>query len=255
MAKLTLVMIHGLVGSLDYFQPELRIVQGEVHTCDLLGYGRFRDAPSGRLTLSAQADHVARFIADLDSEPVWLLGHSMGGAVAMLLADRHPQLAAGIINVEGNFTLKDAFWSTKIITKRPEEWEDEYRAMGSDVSAWLIRCGVTPMPERVRWARDMLAWQPPATVYAMAHAIVTETKEPGYLQAVRNVVDRGRPIHLIAGERSAAAWDVPEFVRRAARSYTEPSDVGHLMMLEAPDEFCRIVDTVLASSPQVTPAD
>ena len=246
MAKPTLVLIHGLVGSLDYFQPNARITRAEVHTCDLLGYGRFRDAPSGRLTLSAQVDHVARVIAELGGEPVWLLGHSMGGAVAMLLADRHPQLVCGIINVEGNFTLEDAFWSKKIITKRPEEWEDEYRAMESDVPAWLARCGVSPTPERVRWAEEILARQPPETVYAMSQAIVTETQEPGYLQAVRNVVDRGLPIHLIAGERSAAAWDVPEFVRRKALSYTEQSGVGHLMMLEAPDEFCRIVDTCIS---------
>ena len=79
----------------------------------------------------------------------------------------------------------------------------------------------------------------------MSRAIVEETRDPDFMQAVQAVVDVGLPIHLIAGERSAAAWDVPDFVRRAAHSYTEQPDAGHLMMLEAPDAFCRIVDECL----------
>ncbi len=52
-------------------------------------------------------------------------------------------------------------------------------------------------------------------------------------------------MHLVAGERSAADWDVPDFVRRAARSYTEQPGAGHLMMLEDPDAFCQIVNEIM----------
>jgi len=242
----TLLMIHGLVGSLSYFGPEKRIRRADVRTCDLLGYGAFRESPSDRLALHTQADHVAFFIADHAISPVWVLGHSIGGAVAMLLADRHPELVAGIINVEGNFTLKDAFWSHKIVEKEPARWEEEYRAMQADVPAWVQRCGISCTPQREGWTREILAWQPARTVYAMSRAIMVETTNPAYLQAVRRVLDSGLPVDLIAGEKSAAGWDVPDFVRSAARSYIEQPEVGHLMMLEAPDEFCRIVDTCLS---------
>lgn len=245
MPKPILMLVHGLVGSLNYFKPTERITRACVHTCDLLGYGKWKDVPPNRLTLDAQVGHVTRSIVELTDQPAWLLGHSMGGAITMLLADRHPELARGVINVEGNFTLKDAFWSSKIIAQSLTLWEHKYHSMQSDISAWLDACGIAHTDERKEWARQILAWQPAGTVYAMSRALVEQTRKPGYLQAVQNVFEHGTPVHLIAGEHSADAWDVPSFVRQAARSYTEMPGVGHLMMLEAPDEFCRAVDLCL----------
>lgn len=246
MNKPRLLMIHGLVGSLDYFDPASRVSEARVETCDLLGYGSFREVGPARLSLATQAEHLAGFIAKLDPPKVWLLGHSMGGAVGMLLADRWPHLVAGMINVEGNFTLKDAFWSARIVARPPDDWAGEYRAMQSDPAGWLQRCGIEPTQTRAAWARAILDHQPPATVRAMSKAILAETAPPDYLDTLRRVVDQGLPIHLIAGQKSAADWDVPDFVRSAARSYVEQPRVGHLMMLEQPDEFCRIVDSALA---------
>ena len=95
MTKPTLLMIHGLVGSLEYFGPRLRISAAVVETPDLLGYGAHRQVKPARLSLATQAQHVAGSIARLNAAPVWPLGHSMGGAVAVLLADRWPKLVAG----------------------------------------------------------------------------------------------------------------------------------------------------------------
>lgn len=245
MDKPVLFMIHGLMGSLAYFNPAGRITTAAVHTCDLLGYGGLGGASPGRLTLQAQVDHVARKLAHLGEAPAWILGHSVGGAIAMLLADRHPNLIRGMINVEGNFTPKDAFYSGKVAAMRPEEWSGEYHALKSDISAWVELWDVDPTPEHVERCTQLLCNQPPGTIYAMSRAVVDETRKPGYLDAVRRVVDRGLPIHLIAGQRSTAAWDVPEFVRRAAVSSTIIPQTGHLMMLEEPEVFCREVDRLI----------
>jgi len=245
MSRPTLLMIHGLVGSLDYFRPASRTTGARVHTCDLLGYGARRDAPLKELTISAQADHVAGVISGIGAGPVWLLAHSMGGAVAVLVADRFPQLVAGMINVEGNFTLKDAFWSAKIADLEPEAWEKRYRDMLGDVAKWVEQCGVAATPQRVEWMRGILINQPAKTVYVMSEAILRETGPREYLSAVRRIIKKGLSIHLLAGERSAPAWDVPDFVRDSASSYTEQSGVGHLLMLEDPDAFCGIVDSIL----------
>ncbi len=242
------IMIHGLVGSLEYFHPAARIRRAEVRTIDLLGYGDFQNVAGDRLTLHQQAEHVASHIASCSMAPVWLLGHSMGGAVVMLLAERHPELVCGIINVEGNFTRKDAFWSSAIVKKSLGEWTREYDQMRCDVRAWTVRCEVEPTQRNVLWMTDILDHQPASTVYAMSKAIVKETLNPAYLDVVRRVVDRGIPIHLIAGERSAKDWDVPDFVRAAACSNTTIPGTGHVMMLDDPDTFCRVVDaTVLAA--------
>lgn len=248
MSRNTLLMVHGLVGSLDYFDPGTLITRAQARPCDLPGYGTQRDAPSHELSLSRQADYIVDLMEKLGGQPLWLLGHSMGGAVVLLAADRCPELVAGIINVEGNFTLQDAFWSGQIVRRTPEKWDQEYRNMQADLPRWLSGCGVEPSTQRVEWARRILANQPAGTVFTMSQAIVTETGRPDYLAAIRRVVDRDLPIHLIAGQRSAAAWDVPAFVREAAASYAVQPGVGHLMMLEDPAGFCRLVDACFSTT-------
>jgi pimeloyl-ACP methyl ester carboxylesterase len=244
MDKPTLVMLHGLVGSLHYFDPQARLTGVSVVTVDLLGFGRHADVPPDRLTLAAQAEHVGRRIDGLVDEKVWLLGHSMGGAVAVLAAERRPERVCGIINVEGNLTEKDCFWSRKIAAKTPAAWADDYRVMQSDPAGWLVRCGVEPDLQRVAWADHILTYQPASTVYAMAKALLAETLCPEYLDVVRRLLEHGLLLHLLAGEKSAAAWGVPDFVRAAAASYTEQPGVGHLMMLEAPDAFCELIASI-----------
>lgn len=239
------MLIHGLVGSLRYFDPQARLPQVEIVADDLLGYGRFTDTPAGQLTLAAQAEHVARQLDRQPAERVWLLGHSMGGAVAVLAADRRPERVCGLISVEGNLTEQDCFWSRRIAAKTPAQWAADYAAMQADPAGWLERCGIAPTPRRVSWARHLLTHQPAATVYAMAGALLNETLCPGYLGAVRRLLQRGLPLHLVAGARSAGEWGVPDFVRTAAASYHEQPDVGHLMMLEDPDGFCRIIGAIV----------
>ncbi|MBU0719393.1 MAG: alpha/beta hydrolase [Planctomycetes bacterium] len=244
----SLVLIHGLIGNLAYFDPAGRIRNANVRTFDLLGYGVARDADVNRLTLREQADHVAFHIEAFAADRVWILGHSMGGAVAMILADLRPELIAGIINVEGNFTLVDAFWSRTIAGRTPEDWSERYQAMQSDIPGTVRQWGLEFSSPHAEWVRDILANQPPRTLRAMSRAILKETGTIAYERLLRRVIKRDLPLHLIAGERSAKDWDVPGFIRSAARSYAEIPDTGHLMMFEDPDAFCRAVDTAIAQS-------
>ncbi len=248
MPKPTIVMVHGIVGSLDYFSPATRLPDFTVYTPDLSGYGALRDARDDALDLAAQAAHVIEQIEACADEPVWLLGHSMGGAIAMLAADRRPELIRGLINVEGNFTLLDAFWSRSIAAMSREEWEQRYTSMRGDVPRWLLQCGVKPTAKRVEWTTGILDNQPAATVRTMSVTLVESTAEPAYMEAVRRVCERGIAIHLIAGQRSAADWDVPCFIREAASTDTQIENTGHLMMLEAPDAFCQAVRSVALST-------
>ena len=240
-----LLMIHGLIGSLRYFDPDERISEARVLTPDLLGYGSLAGVPIRDLTLAGQAEHVVELVRAQPADAVWLVGHSMGGAVAMLAADRIPDRIAGVINVEGNFSLKDAFWSARIAEQGLEDWTRDYRRMQCDCAGWLQECGIEPSDERIRRAETVFANQPAETVYAMSHAIVRETAASAFLECVRRVVERNCPVHLVAGERSAANWDVPDFVRRVAGSYMEQPGAGHLMMLEEPEAFCQIVNQIM----------
>ncbi|WP_041598527.1 alpha/beta fold hydrolase [Hahella chejuensis] len=236
------VMIHGLMGSLSYFEPQKRVPDLRWLTPDLPGYGAtpMQDGGEG-FSLRGQAEHVRDLILNLDEGPCWVLGHSVGGAIAMMLAEAHPELVRGLISVEGNFTLNDAFWCRKVAAMSVSEWRASYSEMQSDPEAWLTRAEIEPTVERLEWARRILVNQSTDTVHAVANAVVRETAGAEYQDSIRRVVDSGLPLYLLSGERSDAGWDVPEYVRATALQSVRQKNTGHMMMLEAPDEFCAIV--------------
>lgn len=65
---------------------------------DHRGWGR-SDKPSGAYTLDTLADDAQGLIDGLDLGRYVLVGHSMGGKVAQLLASRHPAGLAGLVLV------------------------------------------------------------------------------------------------------------------------------------------------------------
>ncbi|MDB5819161.1 MAG: alpha/beta hydrolase [Rhizobacter sp.] len=248
-SRTPLVMIHGLLGSIDYFDPARYLDGLAVHTPDLSGYGTNPQADATidaqPLTLSGQARHIADYLRQQVRAPAWLLGHSVGGAVAMLAAAQAPEHVLGVISVEGNFTLDDAFWCRQIAPLYPAEWSARYQAIRSDESAWLKASGIAATPERLEWARHILSNQPAATVHAMARAVVTETGHPDFLACVRKLVDAGLPIGLLSGESSRPDWNVPPWVQAAALRDAVLPGGGHMMMLESPTAFCRAVQELV----------
>ncbi|KJS54852.1 alpha/beta fold hydrolase [Streptomyces rubellomurinus] len=69
---------------------------------DLLGFG-LSDRPADRAyTLEEHADTVAAALTAAGVEAAEVVGHSMGGAVAIVLAHRHPRLVARLVLADAN---------------------------------------------------------------------------------------------------------------------------------------------------------
>ena len=98
---------------------------------DLLGYGeRAHEGVTG-LRLEDQADLLASVLDGADVERADVAGHSVGGAVAVLLATRHPDRVRALVSIEGNMTPPDAFWSAELSRRSIDEIElmlADYRA-------------------------------------------------------------------------------------------------------------------------------
>ena len=239
-----LLMIHGLLGPIDFFDPARLLPGRAIHAPDLIGYGARRSEEAG-IDLPGQAAMLVRYLREEVGEPAWLLGHSVGGALAMMAADAAPELVRGLISVEGNFTLRDAFWCARIATLDEQEWALEYGAMEDAPADWLEKGGIDADDERIAWARTILGNQPYATVQRMARSVIDETGKAGWLELVRRVLVRGTPLYLLGGEQSAAGWDVPEWVLGTARQVLVQPKAGHMMMLEDPRNFCRILASIM----------
>lgn len=86
-----IILIHGAWGSAwvyDSVAKNLRSRGHTVSTLDLPGHGN-NPKPINEVTINAYVDHVVDYIRDLN-EPVILGGHSLGGAVISLVAERIP---------------------------------------------------------------------------------------------------------------------------------------------------------------------
>lgn len=239
------VLLHGLIGHL---RPWAQALTALGHPClapDLHGYGTQTHAPPDRVNLPSQVDEVvAQVQARWGHAPFDVVGHSVGGALALLLAQRLPQQVRRVVSVEGNFTLQDAFWSARLGAMPLDEVTATLDGLRADPAAWLARSGVVAHPENLALAQDWLAFQPASTLQAMGQSIVAVTGQAAYLDGVRTVFAQ-HPVSLLAGERSAPGWDVPAWARELAVADQVLPGCGHLMMLEQPQAFVATLAALL----------
>jgi pimeloyl-ACP methyl ester carboxylesterase len=100
------VFIHGASGSTFswYFQKEYLKKSMEVILLDLPGHGRSPGDGCDRLDECGEAVHEALKKAGL--EKCHMVGHSMGGAIAMLFALTYPGLLEGLVLVSTGVRLR-----------------------------------------------------------------------------------------------------------------------------------------------------
>ncbi|RQS66881.1 alpha/beta fold hydrolase [Burkholderia sp. Bp8963] len=235
------VFIHGFIGTFD-----VRDWRGPHIAPDLLGYGAHRAAPFDTITLAAQAEHVRQAVeARFGATPVDVVGHSVGGAIAMLFAHAHPARVRRIVNVEGNFTLDDAFWSASVGRMSPADADAMLDGFRADPLAWLRGAIRDPGPDLTATAARWLAHQPASTLRAMGRSVVATTGDAGYLAALAQVFER-HPVYLIAGERSRDGWHAPGWALARCAGSEIVGGCGHLMMTEQPDAFRAAVERCVA---------
>jgi pimeloyl-ACP methyl ester carboxylesterase len=92
-----LVLLHGAGGNHLFWPTELRRLPGRtVLALDLPGHGRSAET-GGMQRIAAYATEVLACLQALDVARVILVGHSMGGALALALARSNPELLAGLV--------------------------------------------------------------------------------------------------------------------------------------------------------------
>jgi pimeloyl-ACP methyl ester carboxylesterase len=228
-----LLFLHGWCCDHTYFAPQLEHFsrRHRVVAPDQRGFGR-SDRPAGEYAIETLADDAAWLCRELGVERPVVVGHSLGGAVALALAGRHPELPAGIALCDpAVFTAEagDPIRAELIEglarddhRRVAEEFIREYLFLPGDDAARRERivAAMCETPQRVMLAafRSLVAFDDAAAARSCrAPVLVIEAGAP--------FIDRAR---LLAA--------LPE-----ARIESTPG-VGHFHQLEAPERVNAILE-------------
>ena len=225
------VLIHGAGGShLDWPATLLRLPRTTVYGIDLPGHGR--SGGPGRASVGAYADDVQNFMETMYLEKVVLVGHSMGGAIAQMLALRDlPDLAALVlIGTGARLRVNDAILESVRSDPGPAIDFIIANALGPEIPGEL----------RVR-ARERLEDNDPHIIYGDYVACNS-------FDVMDRVKRIGVPTLVISG--SEDKMTPPKYGRYMADQvrdsrFIELAGAGHYVQLEKPNEVGRAVTEFL----------
>jgi pimeloyl-ACP methyl ester carboxylesterase len=95
-----LVLLHGLGGSTNWWRANLSEFSQHYRTyaLDLPGFGRSKRLP-GFYNIDRAVEFVLTWLELLALKPLCLLGHSMGGEIAVRLTAQHPDIVKRLVLV------------------------------------------------------------------------------------------------------------------------------------------------------------
>ena len=97
--SLPVLLVHSLAGNAGQWTDQLGHLRRTRRAVapDLRGHGRSEPPGDGDYSLAGMADDVAAVAETLGFQRFVLVGHSMGGGVALTYAGRHPDRVAGLV--------------------------------------------------------------------------------------------------------------------------------------------------------------
>ena len=101
-SRRALLMLHGYAATAEMWSEVASELSREfrVIALDMRGYGQSDRADDMDYTRSAQLEDLEAFIDSLGLRSVTLVGHSMGGALAICYAAEHPEVVTALVAIE-----------------------------------------------------------------------------------------------------------------------------------------------------------
>lgn len=233
-AALPVLLLHSLAGNggqwalqLDHLRRHRRAV-----ALDFRGHGESDPAEDGDYSIHGLAEDVAAVADQLDLRRFVLAGHSLGAAVAIEYAGRHPERVAGLLLVDPN--------------------GDQSRVPKADVAPFLAALKDDPLAELESYFRQLvLGGDPDAAAWVLEDLRLTH--EDAVAGAVAGAIEY-QPLPPLARYPGPRLSVVSDMNRLPYSLHNLLADLpvrlmhgtGHWLMMDRPEAFNHLLDEFLA---------
>ncbi|MEW6494884.1 MAG: alpha/beta hydrolase [Cyanobacteriota bacterium] len=275
-----LVFIHGWLLSRNYWKPLIERLAPDYQCLiyDLRGFGESQPCKNGtqgtetnlnaellaeaevlsspRHSLVAYAKDLGILLQQLKIEKAWLIGHSLGGSIALWGASVLPDRVCGVIclNAGGGIYLKEEFERFRSLGQRLVERRPRWLCYVPLLDLVFARSQVA-RPLARQWGRQRLIDFVIAHPEAALQALLDSTTEAEVHRLPQVVSQLEQPTYFIAGAKDRVME--PKYVRHLAsfhklfqgygENVIEIPDCGHMAMVEQPDALNTQIREILAN--------
>ena len=259
-----ILLLHGIAGSFETWAPLIPALSRH-HTViapDMLGHG-CSAKPRGDYSLGAYAAGARDLLLALGHESATVVGHSLGGGVAMQFAyqfpahtDRLALVSSGGLGEEVNVILRAATLpgSELVLPLITKAW---VTGTGRTIAGWLDAIGLQPSPDVTEVARGYASLADPQARAAFIHTARSVIDHRGQRVDARDrlYLADSVPSLIVWGERDRIipSWHGERAAELMPGSRLELFErSGHFPHLDQPTRFARVLNSFMD---ETEPAD
>ena len=254
-----LVFIHGWLLSHHYWQPLVELLQPHYRCLiyDLRGFGNSQTnttLPKPSYSLNSYAQDLKILLQELEISQAWLVGHSLGGSIALWTASICPELIQGVtcINSGGGIYLKEEFEKFRNAGRQLVKFRPHWLLCIPGLDLIFSRMMVY-QPLKPQWGRQRIRDFVHADTEAALGALLESTTEAEVHNLPKLIMGLKQPVYFIAGTEDRVMET--KYVKHLASFHYlfdtpqgnifEITDCGHLAMVESPEKVADILSGIL----------
>lgn len=269
---ITLVFVHGWLLSRSYWQPLVQVLapQYQCLAYDLRGFGRSQagqpwhgngyNPPIDDYSLQAHARDLQALMDQLAIRQAWLVGHSLGGSIALWAADQMPDRVQGVvcINAGGGIYLEQEFAKFRTVGQQMLNFRPPWLRYAPLLDRAFGGMAVK-QPIAAQWGKQRLIDFLDADREAARLSLLDSTTQAEVHRLPQIVARLHQPVHFIAGQDDKVME--PRYVRHLAsfhyafdewgENVLELEQCGHLAMLEHTDAVAQYIQSIVQGNGQV----